>query len=484
MGVSILTRNPLVRRQYLLVAGDTAIILLSILLTYLPWFNFSPTLMLDAVMRGLFIPVVAVILVHLLSFYAFDLYNIKNPVPMRGRFLRIVFSVLLAVGSLIVLLYFLQRFPNLRKVLVSHIPLMILLVYLWREFFYRAFMKTMIKKSALLLGKDRLNEAIVQEILEDPCSEFHCAGLITLPGDNDKEEHTKEPYELLNPPEDLAAFILSKEIDLVVFSMEAFRVHRHSLLYLRSRGIHLFDALTFYSLLTGRVPIGDSDDSSLAVLTERFPLSAYYKNVKRIIDICLASIGIVISSPFVILSVLLIALESRGPIFFRPERVGENGKPLRLFKLRTMHTGKKGSLFTQQDDPRVTRVGRLIRKFGFDEFPQLLNVLRGDLSLIGPRPIEQVFVDKYAAMTPLYYLRLSVKPGISGWAQVNQVEYPNDDESQLVKLEFDLFYVSHVSLLLDIIIILKTLKKFFHLGYDKREVRRAARPIMEVPVQE
>jgi len=480
MGVSILTKNPVVRKQYLLVFVDSLIVMASLVGLYLPWFHFSLAEMSGAFMNWLFLPLIAIVLVHLGAFYVLDLYNIKTVSPTYGRLIRLIIAVLLAVGVIILVLFFLHKYPNLRKVLVTHVPLLIGMMYLWREIFYRVIARSHHKLHVLLIGADRLNCAILEELGDHSILDYRVACLVAGPDDESSciEEMKRLGVDAVVGDPSLPELIPQRGIDVVVFSLRSMKLYNKKLLYIKSRGVHLFDALTFYSLITGRVPIADTDDSALAILTERFPLSGYYRNVKRIVDIGLSLIGIIISSPFVILSALLIALESRGPVFFRPERVGEHGRPLRLFKLRTMHTGKKGSLFTQLDDPRVTAVGRLVRKFGFDEFPQLFNVLRGDLSLIGPRPIEQVFVDKYAEMTPLYYLRLSVKPGISGWAQVNQVEYPNDDESQLVKLEYDLFYVSHVSLLLDVIIIFKTLKKFFHLGYDRREAGKAARPVM------
>ncbi|MDQ7822577.1 MAG: exopolysaccharide biosynthesis polyprenyl glycosylphosphotransferase [Candidatus Eremiobacteraeota bacterium] len=474
---SIVTRNPFVRRQYLLVAVDTVIILASIIFMYLPWFRFSWADLFAGLARGLWIPVAIAVLAHLAVFYVFDLYNVRSVSLSQGRLVRIILAVLLAVGGLTMLFYFFQKVPNLRKVLVTHIPLIIIAIYAWRLIFYRTVMKAQVRTVVMLLGDDALNWALVKAIRDDPMMEYRTAALI--PDTSGAQalcwKDTDGEALMMGPCNDIEEVMKEWDINVVVFSLKALPLFRAKLLFLKSRGVQVFDALTFYSLITGRIPVVSTEDSTVAVLAERFPLPAYYLNVKRLVDVCLSLFGIIISFPFVALSAILIAIESPGPLFFRPERVGQFGRTLRLFKLRTMrHTAKKGPLFTQPGDERVTRTGWLIRKFGFDEFPQLFNVLWGDLSLIGPRPIEEVFVDKYAAMTPLYYLRLSVKPGISGWAQVNQVEYPNSDESQLVKLEYDLFYVSHVSLFLDVIIILKTLKKFFHLGYDSREGKAPA----------
>jgi lipopolysaccharide/colanic/teichoic acid biosynthesis glycosyltransferase len=448
------------------------------------------------------------VIIHLGLFYIFDLYNFRKLLLHAERLKRIIISVVLSVGLIVVILYF---FGNMVRIaLLLQIPLIIATVYMWRELYVRTSLKTMTRYRVLLVGDDKVNRALLTELdSDDPLLEYEVVAHLVpesaktpVPeashdngadmkngnpaGDNrnllegSANDAAGEPARSTDSPSSgpLEELIAGRKIDILVFSPNTLDNHTRELLKLKSQGMEIYDSITFYELLTGKVPIFDLRDTTLSYLSGSLPISSYYRNVKRLIDILLSLFGLMISAPFVALSAILLQIESPGPIFFKPERAGENGKIIQLLKLRTMSSSGGGPLFTQTNDRRVTRIGKIVRKLGFDEFPQMFNVLRGDMSLIGPRPIEQVFVDKYSEMTPLYYLRLSIKPGVSGWAQVNQVEYPNSDESQLEKLQYDLFYCSHASLFLDVIIIFKTIKKFFNFGYDNRASRQKKKEII------
>jgi exopolysaccharide biosynthesis polyprenyl glycosylphosphotransferase len=179
---------------------------------------------------------------------------------------------------------------------------------------------------------------------------------------------------------------------------------------------------------------------------------------KRLSDIVLSLIGLLLSAPFLTLAVLAIKLEGGGPILFMQTRIGKNHMPFRLFKLRTMRTdaADNPALYTQKDDQRITRVGKFLRASRLDELPQLWNVLRGDMSLIGPRAEWNRLVENYERQIPCYYFRHLVKPGITGWAQVNY-PYGSSLEDTIRKLEYDLYYIRHFSFLLDASIVLKTI---------------------------
>ncbi len=477
MAGSIVTKNPLVRKQRVLILMDSLVILVAILCTYLIRLHFSPASVWKVMLNGAWQLVLAAVMIHLGLFYIFDLYNFRKLLLHAERLKRIIISVVLSVGLIIVILYF---FGNMVRIaLLLQIPLIIAAVYTWRELYVRISLKTMTRYRVLLVGDDKVNRALFTELgSDDPLLEYEVVDHIILPFEETQRDvgnGEKAEGSGMGSLEDL---VTEKRIDILVFSPQTLEHHTRTLLKLKSQGMEIYDAITFYELITGKVPIFDLRDTTLSYLSGSLPISSYYRNVKRLIDIMLSLFGLLISAPFVALSAILLQIESPGPIFFKPERVGENGKIIQLLKLRTMSSKGGGPLFTQTDDLRVTRIGRIVRKFGFDEFPQMFNVLRGDMSLIGPRPIEQVFVDKYSEMTPLYYLRMSIKPGVSGWAQVNQVEYPNSDESQLEKLQYDLFYCSHASLFLDVIIIFKTLKKFFNFGYDNRAARLKKKEII------
>jgi len=182
-----------------------------------------------------------------------------------------------------------------------------------------------------------------------------------------------------------------------------------------------------------------------------------FERIKRVSDVVLSALGLLLAAPFIALAMAAIFLEDRGPVFFRQTRVGKNRVSFRLLKLRTMRPGSgDGDLYTQPGDPRITRIGRFLRATRFDEFPQLWNVLRGEMSLIGPRAEWDRLVDDYERQIPCYYFRHLVKPGITGWAQVNYL-YGANLEDTIRKLEYDLYYIRYFSFRLDASIVLKTI---------------------------
>jgi exopolysaccharide biosynthesis polyprenyl glycosylphosphotransferase len=183
-----------------------------------------------------------------------------------------------------------------------------------------------------------------------------------------------------------------------------------------------------------------------------------FARIKRASDIAFALIGLVLSGPLIALGALAVWLDDRGPLFFRQTRIGRNHAPFQLVKLRTMRVQQPldGDLYTQKDDPRITRVGRFLRATRLDEFPQLWNVLIGDMSLIGPRAEWDRLVENYERDIPCYHFRHLVRPGITGWAQINY-PYGASREDTIRKLEYDLYYIRHFSFRLDATIVLKTI---------------------------
>ena len=182
-------------------------------------------------------------------------------------------------------------------------------------------------------------------------------------------------------------------------------------------------------------------------------------SIKGIIDSCLSLLSLLISVPIIIATAIAIKLDSNGPILYRQKRVGHNGKIFELIKFRSMSVDaeKDGAEWAQENDKRVTRVGKFIRRWRIDEIPQMWNVLKGEMSFIGPRPERLEFVEILQRETPSYALRHSVRPGITGWAQVNY-PYGASKEDALEKLQYDLFYIKNLSIFLDMHILLKTIK--------------------------
>ncbi|MBS4014504.1 MAG: sugar transferase, partial [Bacteroidetes bacterium] len=181
--------------------------------------------------------------------------------------------------------------------------------------------------------------------------------------------------------------------------------------------------------------------------------------LKRLLDIVISLLALLITSPVILIMVIAIKIDTPGPAYFRQERCGKNGKVFKIFKFRSMYQDAEkhtGPVWSQKDDPRVTRVGSFIRKIRLDELPQMINVLKGEMSLVGPRPERPFFVEKLAEEIPYYKRRLKVKPGITGWAQVKH-KYDESIEDVKTKLKYDLFYIENMSLRMDFKILFRTI---------------------------
>lgn len=231
------------------------------------------------------------------------------------------------------------------------------------------------------------------------------------------------------------------------------------LLACKLSGVEVVDAPSFYEELTGKLLIEDIKPSWF-VLSDGFRKTGFRSISKRIFDILFAIICLAITVLYVPIIALLIKLDSRGSVFFRQVRTGEGGKDFLIYKFRTMRQdaeSETGAVWAQKNDTRITRMGRFLRKSRLDELPQLFNVLKGDMSFIGPRPERPEMITALEVIIPYYSERHSVKPGITGWAQV-KYSYGGSVEDAIEKLKYDLFYIKHMSLFLDLLILLETVK--------------------------
>jgi exopolysaccharide biosynthesis polyprenyl glycosylphosphotransferase len=221
--------------------------------------------------------------------------------------------------------------------------------------------------------------------------------------------------------------------------------------------IPVYTLRSFYASVWRQSPVLDGNPDWIFEQDFRLAERSYYRIVKRVFDLLSSTTLLVLTLPLLILTAILIKLDSRGPVFFCQERVGRQRRVFNLYKFRTMHIGAEaGPLYTAKNDPRITRVGALLRRLRIDELPQLINIWRGDMSLIGPRPEWKVLVDTYEREIPGYHLRHLVSPGITGWAQLNH-PYGESVDDTVEKLKFDLYYIQFYSPVLDLEIVLKTI---------------------------
>jgi sugar transferase (PEP-CTERM system associated) len=231
------------------------------------------------------------------------------------------------------------------------------------------------------------------------------------------------------------------------------------MLQLRVRGCRIVEWQAFLEKLSGRIPV-ENLAPSFFIFSQGFNKSPIVQWARRCISFLIALFGLVALAPFMIVVAILIRSGSSGKVFYMQERVGLNGKPFMLIKFRSMRQNSEqgtGPQWAMENDPRITSVGKWIRKYRIDEIPQLINVLMGDLDLIGPRPERPVFVEKLEGAIPYYAMRHTVRPGVTGWAQV-MFPYCGSVEESKEKLQYDLYYIKNMSIKLDLLIIIRTVK--------------------------
>jgi exopolysaccharide biosynthesis polyprenyl glycosylphosphotransferase len=231
------------------------------------------------------------------------------------------------------------------------------------------------------------------------------------------------------------------------------------LLECRFLGIDIIEGTSFYEMLMGKLHVYQINPAYL-IFSEGYQRSKLKSMMKRSGDFMLATFMLLILSPLLLVTAALIKIDSRGPIIFSQERVGQNGRRFQINKFRSMVADaekRTGPVWASEDDDRITRVGRVIRKLRIDEIPQLWNVLKGEMSFVGPRPERAHFIEQLVKQIPYYTYRLSVKPGITGWAQVSY-GYGSTIEDAVEKLNYDLFYIKNLTFLFDFLIVFRTVK--------------------------
>jgi sugar transferase (PEP-CTERM system associated) len=231
------------------------------------------------------------------------------------------------------------------------------------------------------------------------------------------------------------------------------------LVTLRTRGIAIEDCHSFYERLVSKIAIADLSPEWI-VRCKGFRRDRLIMFTKRVTDLLVSTIGLLVTAPITVLTAVAIKLDSPGPILYRQERIGQNDELFTIYKFRSMSQSAEahvGPVWAAQDDPRVTRVGKIIRKLRIDEIPQMFNVLKGHMSLVGPRPERPFFVQTLNKKIPYYSLRHSIKPGITGWAQISY-SYGDSEEDAIEKLQYDLYYMKNMSAFFDLQIMFESLK--------------------------
>jgi sugar transferase (PEP-CTERM system associated) len=270
-----------------------------------------------------------------------------------------------------------------------------------------------------------------------------------------------DPADNLESSGSLETVVRSQEVTRIIVAMQDRRglLPVRELVRLRVQGVKVQDAHTAVAELSGRVWL-ETIRPSWFVFSEGFHRSKVTLGIKRLLDVTFALLGLIVTAPIMALVAVAVKLDSKGPILYRQERVGYRGVTFEVLKFRSMRTDAEKNnqpQWAKQDDPRVTRIGGFLRKYRLDELPQFINVIRGDMSFVGPRPERPVFVEMLRKEISYYDERHSSRPGLTGWAQI-RYPYGATVEDSYRKLEYDLFYLKNMSILFDCAIVLRTVR--------------------------
>jgi sugar transferase (PEP-CTERM system associated) len=387
-----------------------------------------------------------------------DLYHLRQATGRRELIARVLICQA-AAGMLLAAVGF--AVPLLRLSRSAFLQIFILTtpgLVIWRSLLFGAWSRRRITSRVLVLGTGHVG-CLIADLAPTSTRPFQIIGFVDdAPGASDL---VPEGHALLGKFQDLDVLVEETRPDVVVIAQIDRRgcFPSRALLDCRLRGIQVEDWPTFYEKATGKILVRAVRPSWL-IFSEGFVKTPRTEIVKRFFDVTVSLAGLILSLPLMILAAVAIKLESRGPVFYRQPRLGQNGCVFILNKFRSMHQDAErdtGPVWSAEEDPRITRVGAILRRTRFDELPQLFNVLVGHMSFIGPRPERPEFVSELQRQIPYYMERLAVKPGITGWAQI-KYEYGASVEDATEKLQYDLYYIKNLSLFLDLLILLSTVQ--------------------------
>jgi len=429
-----------------------SVLLSSVLLT------FSPSYLFDFM---LFIRIFLVTMVCQIALYYNDLYDFQ----VASNIPEITIRLLQSLGvSAIVLAGIYYVFPLAiigQGTFALSIVFLLVFIIGWRMLYIIVLNKGFFNKKVIILGGSDLAFDIYREVEAN----IDCGYTITvlMPESESDTKGSTIPSDrvMTTGRADLCRTALDLGVEKVVVALKESRGNfpTKNLLACRTAGMEVLEGNSFYEQLTGKLLVKRINPSWL-IFSSGFRKSRTVTALKRLSDIVMSVALLILLAPLFLVTAIALKLDSKGPVFFSQDRVGQNKKEYMMHKFRSMVADaekKTGPVWARDNDDRITRVGRIIRKVRIDELPQLWNVLIGNMSMVGPRPERKHFTDELEEKIPYYSERFVVKPGITGWAQVCY-DYGASIEDAVEKLNYDLFYIKNLSLMMDLMIILRTIK--------------------------
>ena len=441
------------KKKLILLCGDMLLIIASFYLSsFIRWSEFGD-------IRSSFnIAVILSLFIYIFIFYIADFYNLEDKFKSKWSILRFAAAVVVANSIIAIVFYIFPFWKYGRGIFLLSGVFIFILSILWHLIFNEFFKHQRVPSGILIVGAGEAGNAICNILKEN--NDINIIGL--LDDDPYKLGMSVGSSKVIGKTEMLLSLLNDRKIDRVIvaithdMSPELFK----QIVQAKFNGVEIYDMLSVYQSITGKIPVLHTNDRWLwDADIYGIKKNLYNTKIKTVLDKFFAVTGTILSSPVMLITAILIKLDSIGPVFYSQQRVGKDGKIFTLFKFRSMRADAEpeGAVWAEKNDYRVTSIGRVIRFLRIDEIPQMWNVLKGDMSFIGPRPERPEFVEHLSKEIPYYSLRNSVKPGITGWAQVNY-RYGASKEDSLEKLQYDLFYIKNVSFLLDIVILFVTIR--------------------------
>lgn len=440
-------------KRYFLVIADGLLIMTSTQLAV--WIRFGQLEDWISVYRN---AMIISSVIYIVILYIFDMYNVERIKNVKDMIIRIATSFIM---SGILLTFFFYFFPGGRfgrGVFFIQLSFGWFLISIWRVLFSMFYRFTLKKERLLIIGAGKSARYLL-DALDLNLPEYEIIGLL----DDDPQKQgrrigSSEVVGYISQFNDIIDKIGHCTTVIAITRNRKYPMIR-DILRARIKGVTVMEMPNLFELTTGRIPVKHIHDGWL-LFSDGFSLLSkeFIQRIKRLIDVVLSVFWLVVFSPILLAVTLLIKLESKGPALFIQKRVGKDEKDFHLIKFRSMYENAEmnGPVWADKNDSRITKVGRWIRWFHIDELPQLWNILRGEMSFIGPRPERPEFISMLEKQIPYYYLRHSVKPGLTGWAQVHYPYGASLDDTE-IKLEYDLYYLKNMSLFLDFQIFLKTI---------------------------
>jgi len=436
-----------------LLGANGALFLAYLLILHEPFRYFHPTG--AGVVRG-----IVIVTGVLFTSYFMELYSRDISYDLAGLAARIAIALNLAFLGLLLFIFLVPTLTIGQKVLACYLLGFGLIQFLIHAGFRFIEQKFELLPRVLILGVGPLAAKMGDAVAELTHS-YVLTGFMPVGSEKIAVQQDKVISEGATLLETVAARRVAKIVVAVTDRLNEYPLRE--ILSCKLRGIAVLDAPTFYERVMGKMLIEEITPEWF-IFSQGFQISALKRAVKRSVDVLISLLllpVILLLFPFI---ALMIKFDSAGPVIFGQLRVGENEKPFTLYKLRTMDNNAEvdtGAVWACDNDPRITRMGHFLRKCRLDEFPQLYNVLRGDMSIVGPRPERPEFIEELKEIIPYYSERHLIKPGVTGWAQVNY-PYGASVEDAVEKLRYDLYYLKNFSTGLDIIIIIETVKVIFN----------------------